>query len=154
MIITIFKFFIIIFFIMIVVGLIRGKGRTKARTYETAREDRKTSDSLARIESYEKDPDGSGMTEEDYMYCCYVAGREYKGYNLKNANAFYTTCMLRNIKDEAGRKSILKYDEIFGIDNPDEFDTDEFYRLGEQISRIDTERKRVDAAQKQIEEDN
>ena len=41
MIFMILKFFIVIFVIMVVVGLIRGKGRTRARGYETAIEDRK-----------------------------------------------------------------------------------------------------------------
>ena len=148
MIFMILKFFIVIFVIMVVVGLIRGKGRTRARGYETAREDRKVSEERMIAEKYEENPDESGITEDDYIYSCFVSDRDYKGYSLKNAHAFYTTCTLRNIRDEAGRKSILKYDELFGIENLDGFDTEEFYRLGERVSRFVSDRKRVEKAQK------
>ena len=148
MIFMILKFFIVIFVIMVVVGLIRGKGRTIARGYETAREDRKVFEERMIAEKYEENPDESGITEDDYIYSCFVSDRDYKGYSLKNAHAFYTTCTLRNIRDEAGRKSILKYDELFGIENLDGFDTEEFYRLGERVSRIVSDRKRVEKAQK------
>ena len=148
MIFMILKFFIVIFVIMVVVGLIRGKGRTRERGYETAREDRKVSEERMIAEKYEENPDESGITEDDYIHSCFVSDRDYKGYSLKNAHAFYTTCTLRNIRDEAGRKSILKYDELFGIENLDGFDTEEFYRLGERVSRIVSDRKRVEKAQK------
>ena len=142
------QFFIIVFLAMVVVGLLRGKGRTKARSYETVRESKKVAQQRDMAERYEQNPDEAGMTEDDYLYSCFVTDREYNGYNLKNAVAFHTTCDIRGVNDENGRKNLLRMEDVFGkIENIEEFNVEEFYLLGERMSNIVAARKRLEKAE-------
>lgn len=141
----ILQFFIILFLAMVVIGLLRGKGRTKARSYETTRESKKIAQQRDMAEKYEQNPDEAGMTEDDYLYSCFVTDREYNGYNLKNAVAFHTTCDMRGISDENGRRNLLHMEEVFGkIENIAEFDVNGFYELGERMSNIVAAKKRLE----------
>lgn len=140
--------FIIIFAVMLLVGIVRGKGRTKARSYETARENRKLAETREQLEQYKKDPESVSMTEDDFLYNCFVTDIPYKGYDLKKAHAFYTTCELRHINDIEGRKNLLASNEIFKMDKSEDFDLQEFFDLGERLTRIDINKKRIERADK------
>ena len=54
--------FIILFVVMLVIGLIRGKGRTKASAGDAARETRKLQSFDDMIAEYEREPDHGSIT--------------------------------------------------------------------------------------------
>mgnify|MGYP007087047400 CR=1 FL=1 len=68
--------FIILFVVMLVIGLIRGKGRTKASAGDAARETRKLQSFDDMIAEYEREPDHGSITEDQYYYCCYMTGKK------------------------------------------------------------------------------
>ena len=77
--------FIILFVVMLVIGLIRGKGRTKASAGDAARETRKLQSFDDMIAEYEREPDHGSITEDQYYYCCYMTGKKINGYDLKKS---------------------------------------------------------------------
>ncbi len=143
---TVLKIIIAVFVIMCILGLLRGKGRTKARSTETAREVRRIDSFAETIRKYEEDPEGCGIPEDEYIYSCFMAEKPYKGINLKKAVAFQTTCETRGIYTADGMKNILKMDEIFGGIG-DSMDPNEIYVLGERVSNMAANRRRADQAE-------
>lgn len=142
----ILKFIIIIFIVMCVVGLLRGKGRTKARGSETVKEARRIDSFSEKIRKYEADPENSGITEDEYIYSCYMAEKPYKGIDLKKAVAFQTTCETRGVYSTDGMKNILKMGELFG-GLGDTMDVNEIYVLGERVSNLAANRRRTEKAE-------
>ena len=128
--------FIILFVVMLVIGLIRGKGRTKASAGDAARETRKLQSFDDMIAEYEREPDHGSITEDQYYYCCYMTGKKINGYDLKKAVMFQTTCEVRGIRDIGGMKNILKYDELYGDIDVASIDCKEFYDIGAKTSEI------------------
>ena len=139
--------FIILFVVMLVIGLIRGKGRTKASAGDAARETRKLQSFDDMIAEYEREPDHGSITEDQYYYCCYMTGKKINGYDLKKAVMFQTTCEIRGIRDIGGMKNILKYDELYGDIDVASIDCKEFYDIGEKTSEIVERIKRLNRAE-------
>lgn len=140
------KIFIIIFVVMCVIGLIRGKGRTKAKGNETAKAVKRIDSYAEKIRKYEEDPENSGVTEDDYILACYMAEKPYKGIDLKKAVAFQTTCETRGVYSVDGMKNILKMGDLFGGIG-DTMDVNELYVLGERVSNLAANRKRAEKAE-------
>lgn len=147
MFIKILTVFIIIFLLMLVTGLVRGKGRTKASAGAAARETRRLSSFDEMISEYEAEPDHGSITEDQYYYCCYMTGKKINGYDLKKAVMFQTTCEVRGIRDTGGMKNILKYDELYGDIDVSSIDCKEFYAIGEKTSEIVERIKKLNRAE-------
>lgn len=147
MFIKILTLFIAVFVLMLVIGLIRGKGRTKASHVGAARENRRLSSFEDMITEYETEPDHGNITEDQYYYCCYMSGKKINGYDLKKAVMFQTTCEVRGIKDIGDMKNILRYDEIYGDIDIASVDCRAFYEIGEKTSEIVERIKRLNRAE-------
>ncbi len=133
MILRILWLFILVFLVMIVVGIIRGKGRTRSGGSKQRQQQMLLSvDYGGRIRRYEENGDHDGVSWEEYIYACYMTGKRVQGIDLKKAVAFQTTCDMRNIRSEDAMRNLLKYDEIYG----DIGDTDvkKLYRIGRMLS--------------------
>lgn len=147
MFIKILTFFIAVFILLLIVGIIRGKGNTKASSGAAARESRKLASFEDMINEYETAPDHGSIKEDQYYYCCYMTGKKINGYDLKKAVMFQTTCEVRGIRDIGGMKNILRYDELYGDIDIASIDCNEFYEIGQKTSEIVERIKKLNRAQ-------
>ena len=141
MIMKILWFFIILFIIMIVLAIFRRSGSTKANKREVVQQYKETSAFEETIKAYRDDPEGSGVSENDYIYACYMAGEKYEGVDLSKAVAFQTTCDMRKVHSEGGMKNLLKYGELYGGIGSD--DVILLYELGKRVSDISEEKRQL-----------
>ena len=141
MIMKILWFFIILFIIMIVLAIFRRSGSTKANKREVVQQYKETTAFEDTIKAYQDDPEGSGVSEDDYLYACYMAGEKYMGIDLKKAVAFQTTCDIRKVHSEGGMKNILRYGDIYSGIGSD--DVEVLYKLGKRVSDISEEKRQL-----------
>ncbi len=141
MIMKILWLFIILFLVMVVLAFFRRTGSTKATKREVNKQIVEVTGYEDKIRDYEEKPDHGDVTEDDYLYSCYMAGKRYNGIDLKKAVAFQTTCDARNLKSEGAMKNLFRYGEIYGGIGSD--DVAEIYRLGKIISDI-SQQERAD----------